>query len=284
MTKTTCIYHFPCLDGFASAFLIWQNARDYGKLNDYEFVGMNYGQPCPTELVTDRNVLIVDFSFPLAVMQDIQHRSKSLVVLDHHKTAEENLRQMKERAQDEIRFDMARSGVGMTWDWLNPGVLRPTLVDMIEDRDLGGGIARPAKLPGTREVNMNLFSYEYDFEVWAAIWDEPIENHMAEGVAIDRKHRKDIKELLSLCMTTETIGGHEVYVANMPYTMASDAANIMAAENLFAATWYQNNKNERVYSLRSDENGLDVSEIAKQYGGGGHKHAAGFKLKPKDIG
>ena len=34
----------------------------------------------------------------------------------------------------------------------------------------------------------------------------------------------------------------------------------------------------RVFSLRSTEEGLDVSEIAKQYGGGGHKHASGFRV------
>jgi nanoRNase/pAp phosphatase (c-di-AMP/oligoRNAs hydrolase) len=33
-----------------------------------------------------------------------------------------------------------------------------------------------------------------------------------------------------------------------------------------------------IFSLRSTEEGLDVSEIAKLYGGGGHKHAAGFKV------
>ena len=33
----------------------------------------------------------------------------------------------------------------------------------------------------------------------------------------------------------------------------------------------------RVWSLRSDPDGLDVSQIAKAHGGGGHPHAAGFQ-------
>lgn len=39
--------------------------------------------------------------------------------------------------------------------------------------------------------------------------------------------------------------------------------------------------NERYvrYSLRSVEGGIDVSEIAKLYGGGGHPCAAGFETK-----
>jgi len=35
-----------------------------------------------------------------------------------------------------------------------------------------------------------------------------------------------------------------------------------------------------VFSLRSTDEGMDVSEIAKQYGGGGHAHASGFRLAP----
>lgn len=34
---------------------------------------------------------------------------------------------------------------------------------------------------------------------------------------------------------------------------------------------------ERVYSLRSREGGINVAEIAKAHGGGGHKNAAGFR-------
>jgi nanoRNase/pAp phosphatase (c-di-AMP/oligoRNAs hydrolase) len=39
----------------------------------------------------------------------------------------------------------------------------------------------------------------------------------------------------------------------------------------------------RVFSLRSTPEGMDVSEIAKQYGGGGHKHSAGFRIPLADI-
>lgn len=35
----------------------------------------------------------------------------------------------------------------------------------------------------------------------------------------------------------------------------------------------------RYFSARSAEDGVDVSEIAKLHRGGGHKHAAGFKLE-----
>jgi nanoRNase/pAp phosphatase (c-di-AMP/oligoRNAs hydrolase) len=58
---------------------------------------------------------------------------------------------------------------------------------------------------------------------------------------------------------------------------ASEAGNIMSESFPFAGTYYDTALH-RVFSLRSRESGIDVSEIAVRFGGGGHKHAAGFKV------
>jgi uncharacterized protein len=73
------------------------------------------------------------------------------------------------------------------------------------------------------------------------------------------------------------IGGHNVPVANLPYTLSSDAGHLMGKGEPFAAC-YMDDPTGRTFSLRSAPDGIDVSEIAKNYGGGGHKHAAGFKV------
>ena len=43
-----------------------------------------------------------------------------------------------------------------------------------------------------------------------------------------------------------------------------------------SVTWYLDKNRKNIVSLRSNEHGVDVSEVAKNCGGGGHKHAAGF--------
>ena len=55
----------------------------------------------------------------------------------------------------------------------------------------------------------------------------------------------------------------------------------MAEGEPFAACYWDTPEG-RVFSLRSSSDGVDVSEIAKQFGGGGHKNAAGFKIAPED--
>ena len=174
---------------------------------------------------------------------------------------------------------MERSGAMIAWSFFHPFEPIPQLFKHIQDRDLWR-----FKLPKTRQIQANLFSYPYDFAIWDQIvkcWDTPadLEMFIAEGAGIERKHFKDIAELLAVTTQRMMIGGHIVPVANLPYTMSSDAGHQLAQGEAFAAC-YWDTPDGRVFSLRSSEQGLDVSEIAKLYGGGGHRHAAGFKLTP----
>jgi uncharacterized protein len=100
---------------------------------------------------------------------------------------------------------------------------------------------------------------------------------ISEGGAIERKHFKDIEELLKITTRRMVIGGVEVPVANLPYTMSSDAAGALAKNSPFGACYFDR-PDARVFSLRSrGPEGADVSEIGARYGGGGHKNAAGFQ-------
>jgi hypothetical protein len=53
-------------------------------------------------------------------------------------------------------------------------------------------------------------------------------------------------------------------------------ANMLAEGRPFGACYYDNAEGKRVFSLRSKDEGADVSEIAVAYGGGGHARASGF--------
>ena len=99
---------------------------------------------------------------------------------------------------------------------------------------------------------------------------------VAAGQSILQKQAKDTAELLQNKFKV-IIGGVEVWTCNLPYTFSSDAGNILAQGEPFGSTFYLDG-NSAQFSLRSTEEGADVSEIAKMYGGGGHKHAAGFKV------
>lgn len=267
-SRPLIIYHANCADGFSAAWCFW---RAWGDTADY-FPGV-YQQPPPD--VRGRNVYLVDFSYKRPVVEAMLREAASVTLIDHHKSAIEDLEGLPGLHQF---CDLNRSGATLAWDFLFPNEPRPLLLGHIEDRDLWR-----FKLPGTREIQAAVFSYEYSFEKWDELMAATGPELMlltAQGAAIERKHHKDVAELVGVCKRRMVIAGHDVPVASLPYTLSSDAGHAMAQGEPFAAC-YWDTPEKRVFSLRSAADGLDVSEIAKGFGGGGHKHAAGFAV-PRD--
>ncbi len=299
MVVPLCIYHGNCADGFGAA---WSVRHALG--GEVEFHPGVY-QDAPPD-VKGRDVILVDFSYKRSVLLEMAQSARSMLIIDHHKSAAEDLaadgnyvvdfgsysgnltwqRFRDNVLQDEMEgcpyariygiFDMERSGAGMAWDFFVGGG-RPPLIDHIEDRDLWR-----FALEGTREIQAVVFSYPYDFDVWddlvarsQAVSDRG--RMIAEGAAIERKHHKDVAELVATFKRRMVIGGQEVWAANLPYTLTSDAGSLMAQGEPFAAC-YWDTPDGRVFSLRSAADGADVSAIAAQYGGGGHHNASGFRL------
>lgn len=297
--KPLVIYHSNCADGFSAAWAVRQAI-------EADFHPGVHGAPPPD--VTGRDVILVDFCYPPAVMLQMQLCARSILVLDHHKSAETDLPANDKTADDQLTvvrvygaanwslfqgwveqdkcegirkamiyalFDMDRSGAGIAWDFFHPGKARPVLIDHVEDRDLWR-----FALHGTREIQSAVFSHPYRFEVWDQLMQEPVAQLYQQGLSIERKHHKDVAELVEVTKRRMVIGHYDVPVASLPYTLASDAGHLMAKGQPFAACYYDKAEG-RVFSLRSTDDGVDVSEVAKLYGGGGHARAAGFTV-PRD--
>ena len=292
MTKPLCIYHGNCADGFGAAWAV----RAHLGSEKVDFYGATYQQAPPD--VTGRDVIMVDFSYKRPVLEAMGLQAKSILILDHHKSAAADLAGYPEPPADlgemrgwlpdsgiYARFDMERSGAGLAWDHFHPGP-RPTLLNHIEDRDLWR-----FALTGTRKIQAAVFSYPYDFDLWDKLMDSPVDMFAVEGAAIERKHFKDIAELIGVCTRKFPItvphpdgmvGGTvelDIEFANLPYTLTSDAGHDLAKRSHHGVGGcYWDTPEARVFSLRSTDNGLDVSAIASIYGGGGHAHAAGFSV------
>ncbi len=263
MTKPLCIYHGNCADGFGAA---WVVRKAFGE-SGVEFFAGKYGDAPPD--VSNRVVYVVDFSYPREVLQKMAESALHVIVLDHHKTAKDQLEGL---ADVETVFDMERSGARITWDFFFPDIDPPALILHIEDRDLWRfGLA------GTREIQSCVFSYPYDFKVWDELMASSMQALRKDGEAIERKHQKDVAELVGVTKRRMVIGGHDVPVANLPYTLVSDAAGSLAVGEPFAAC-YWDTETHRIFGLRSAPEGVDVALIAQQYGGGGHAHSAGFRV------
>ena len=262
MAKRLVIYHANCIDGYTSAWAAW---RKYG--DDAEYLPASYGDPAPD--VTGRWVLVVDFSYPRDVMLKMNEQTDgALSVFDHHKTAQAALDGLPSAT-----FDMARSGAGLTWDLLHR-VARPWLIDFVEDRDLWRW-----KFDKSKEVNAWIGAVKRNsFEDWDRLNETPLPDVISKGEAVLAFVDRYVSEMVAQARVVD-FEGVRIPVVNAPYINISELVGKLAESAPFALGWFQRADGLYAYSLRSrGADGVDVSEIAKKYGGGGHRNSAGFAL------
>jgi oligoribonuclease NrnB/cAMP/cGMP phosphodiesterase (DHH superfamily) len=287
--KPLVIYHAGCWDGFCAA---WVARKALGEIESH---AAHYGTEPPD--VTGRTVYILDFSYPRAVMRRLLGQAHWVVVLDHHKTAQSELDGLVDEFIQRpdliaspaggaelplIWFDMSKSGARLAWEYFNrehgpsPADVRipksPWLVDYTEDRDLW----RHA-LPESENINAALRSYPLDFSLWDEFHESVGQREVfkREGAAIRRRERQVVEEHIRHAREIE-MAGHRVLAVNAT-VMFSEIAGELAKGRPFGACYFDRFDGKRQWSLRSDENGVDVSAIAKALGGGGHVRASGFE-------
>ena len=96
-----------------------------------------------------------------------------------------------------------------------------------------------------------------------------------EGMAVIRYQDRLVESAVSHAREI-TLAGHRVPAVNTTVLM-SEIGHRLSQGRPFSATYFISDEGKVVWSLRSTDQGIDVSEVAKQYGGGGHRNAAGFK-------
>ena len=286
--KPLVIYHANCADGFGAAFTAWLKLGDKA-----EYVPMQYGDTDTRLEYTGRELYILDFSFPREVMDHMFANAKRVVWLDHHKTAFEMWCEDGERnrceqsnGRDEVLLDNNKSGAMLAWRHFHPGKEVPMLVKHIDDYDRW-----QFKLEDTKAFNKALWSFTpWTFEHWKGISKALLtvkgqDMFRAEGLAVLRAHEQNVQAVVKGAVRTMRFPylGSDVnqkwgLAANCPPHLASDVGHSLATQSgTFGLLWYINKEGKCLCSLRSNGD-YDVSVIAKAFGGGGHKNAAGFEV------
>jgi oligoribonuclease NrnB/cAMP/cGMP phosphodiesterase (DHH superfamily) len=261
MSKPLVIYHDKCLDGMTAAWAVRK------ALGEGDYIPANHGDAPPE--VAGRDVVIVDFSYRRAVMEEMAHQAHSLLILDHHKSAEEDLHGLPY-----VVFDMQRSGAGLAWDWFHPGQSRPALVNYVEDGDLWRH-----SLPGSKDFQLRLDMEPLNFEAWervALLSEESLGNFIREGNVLSRAFANDVAVLLKDRYPV-TLAGVAGLAVNATGKYTSELGHQLAVlSGSFGMVWRQTEGRLKV-SLRSNGD-FDVAQLATQFGGGGHRNAAAFTL------
>jgi oligoribonuclease NrnB/cAMP/cGMP phosphodiesterase (DHH superfamily) len=265
------IYHKDCADGFAAAWCFWR------KYPSWEYHPGVYNKEPPD--VTNRDVYLVDFSYPVETIEKMLDKDARIRVLDHHEDMLNELKKINHPKFDMSHSTTEHSGAMIAWKYtttIEERKTTPPVLKHIEDRDLWN-----FELNGTREIVTAVYSHEFTFELFNWLMDlDPFdyENVRADGAAIMRVQAKEMESIIRSTKRYVVIDDMWWCVVNSPGSYASEIGNKLAEEHPVVAIYYDRTY-DRKFSLRSKKGSdVDVAAIARQYGGNGHKHAAGFAV------
>lgn len=273
--RPMCIFHKNCLDGIGAAAVV----KDAIPIDNIIMHGGIYNQPPP--LVLNRQVIMVDFSYPLSDIQKMASAAKEILILDHHATAKEALADKASELPDnvEVVFDMERSGAGIAWEYFYPGKEMPWVIKHIQDRDLWLW-----ELENTREITMALNYFKGDFVKLLYYSKEMLyEKFLEHGKLLVEAWDSQIAKLSKkfALRQTKLADTNDVIIVNAPLFYASDLGDRLGQFYSIVAV-YQFIGDDICFSLRSKpRKGGNVRKIAEYYGGGGHEHSAGFSIPIK---
>lgn len=267
MMNNLCIYHGNCADGFSAATIV--NLAFNKKITFHPGI---YQDPPPD--ITDKDVIIVDFSYKRPILLEMAKQARNILILDHHKTAEKDLIDLPSNVT--TIFNMEKCGAMLAWEHFFSDRDPPPVLLHIQDYDLWR-----FELPNTREIAAAIYSYPYEFSTWKKLLFKEPDVLFVEGSIIRRNTLKNVRDFIAVAMYETEIAGYRVPIINAPFQWNSTIGDMLKEGEPFVATYYDTAKG-RVYGLRSAKDGVDVSEIAAKFGGGGHKHAAGFRISEND--
>lgn len=306
---TLVIVHGRCNDGLGAAWA----ARTW--IHDAEVITGAYGQPAPD--VTGRDVLIFDFSYPRDVLIAMHEQANSLVVVDHHDSAQNDLEGL-----DFAIFDMTKSGAVLAWEYLasRPVAVKsipkdapfsvklgsrfslevetkvPDLLQYIQDRDLWQW-----KLYRTREINeliasvidwdKSLYDNMYALELLNRRFEVDTLDMIADdGAVLLQRREKLIKECASKYFWVDIkLDGlyYRIPVAFSPVSIRSEVAHVLASlpenEHATAVSIQGMSYGKFGMSYRGVGDTDLPQRLAIAAGGGGHKLAAGAGYTPLQL-
>jgi len=255
------IYHKNCSDGFGAA---WAAHELLGSKAMY--VPAQYDDIDFVFYLKNRTIAVLDFSFSEDQINKIKSNGNKICIVDHHKTAE------KISHLENTWIDSKFSGAVLAWKFFHPNKKIPLFLKYIQDRDLWKW-----ELEGSRNFSIAFQNIPRTFESYSEFTSsKKIKDTIRSGSLLNDYQFSLIKRISANFFPCE-YKGTKIKLVNSSI-LQSEIGNYLSTEDTAVAIWYKNySANKTIVSLRSKQD-LDVSLIAQDFNGGGHKNAAGFSI------
>jgi len=269
------LYHSRDLDGFISGAIMLR------KYPDIKLIGWDYGNDLP-KIPENEEIIMADISFPMDEMKKIAKKSKSFLWIDHHISAIKDFENNKFSGIKTVLNDKL-AACELTWETLFPKIDIPVSVKLagIFDTWRNGDKKQweKAVLPFQYGLRMHCNSPEsFDTRLFDTSSTKLIKKIIKEGAIILKAKKQEnnyicknssfeteIKGFKAICLNTQTAN-------SMMFDGVYDTKkhDIMISFSFIKDFWR--------FSIYTTKEDVDCSVIAKKFGGGGHKKAAGFQV------
>ena len=313
-----CIFHAPCSDGSASAFVLSRYFE-----GACSFYGVNRGSGDTDKYlpsgVAGKHVLLVDYVYSESLMCELIDVCASVTVIDHHVSevalieklgfsifnldSTELLQNYESGKRLQAVYSSKVSACIITWNLFFPAVPVPLLFKYINDNDVGDW-----KLDN---IGNFIAGFSVDSAVLRPGWSEwthfqPFAEYIKAGADF-------VRSRIVIGMIAKQIEWRDVYaeaqrsadrrlkvapsllcrVLNVTQTASSGLLfkSLLSGDYLYDDSWeprppadialhyyFIDSNGSWKCSLRSASENINVGDIASKLGGGGHACAASFTL------
>ena len=299
--KMIVFYHSRDLDGVASAAVIRHLCSPHYAV---ELNGFDYGQEFPYGTLiqvlneaADTTLVMVDVSLPPDEMEQLAVALGSFFIwIDHHKSANEACE--KQSIAGLRLVGTAASALARKYfatkhrEQMRPV---PMFIELLSDYDVWNDSDQRAWQEEILPFQFGMRTMEGIYNPAAALWDKFFE---AEGylmiggmcqigksvLAYQRQQNTEIMKrcafegLLWLPEGAKLKSDFKAIVCNSPFCNSQLFDGVYdPAKHALMVSFYLHASGKFVVSLYTTREDIDCADIAKEFGGGGHRKAAGFQ-------
>lgn len=293
--KFTIFAHSHCTDGLVAASIM-KYALQLSHLVEPEVIFVSYGKEqeaiSKANIDSETTIYCVDFAFNRDATLELCKKAYKVYVLDHHKTAYENLSDLEKNIYNfYFTYDVDKSGASIVRDFckehlnlyshikLNQKEVLNKVVAMVEDRDLW-----LFRLPMTKEFSEYAFAYvepnniERMTKILFKYKDAQIVKLCQLGATImEYKNNLIAKKIDAYIPTYLTVDSTKLLIINETQPdLVSQLGNELCKKYDIPVCLYNISGSEQKVSLsfRSMDHLEPVDNIARIFSGGGHRNAA----------
>lgn len=274
-------YHANCYDGAASAFLFKTYCGE-----EVALYPIAHGDEFPFDRIENRNVFFLDFSMKYEDMARVAKLATHFTIIDHHEGAQQDIDKLLDHDNVDVYFDLKHSGCILTYiflltkRWKSTPYPAPEYLNYIEDRDLW-----KFKLHDSHTINAGIASFEPSVEgiqeVNRLYSIAQLRFLHERGLVVQDLKKKELNDVVQNSFYI-VLDNFLVPAVNCSSKfIISELGEYLSRESPFAAVFYLGSDYKYRVSLRSRIGAINVFEVAKKYGGGGHRNAAGFVIDKK---